>query len=868
MSETQKFAKLDKLADGLRGLTEPELEKGNNPQHKEWKSALNALPKKDQQEYKQQKFDEAKRDKHLLESAKKTEEELQTLCKHNHPYAEEWLKNKLEEDRIFTEQGARDAYPEIGPQDLSNTETVFFAFAESGKKHNSGGFEWAHQQVKMNKEKGGTAFANLLIPETVPIDYSEYSHIPAFKRNLHAKPYKDGVLLVVNDHFKNNKLIVALTLGRAEGALTGKADFSIGKIIAEIYESRCYNHSQIDWHDKKFDEQVVFYVVVPRIIKNKAARIVFKNNKKLNGLIKIFRKHPPMSKIKVDKFKYFFDQGAQSQHVVDSLQYCQDKPELKIEHNFNNSTLLAAGYQRALKQCWNIEVMYEETHKKEILFFERLENKPNLEDLQKEYMKDIFPYEQHLDISLLTKDPHSEHAPRLLKKNFLKASLLYHHTHNGTTFCNGKPIDTSNKSKVDCLLFWKKIDVFELLFSPLNNNFPLCMEDSKIINEVDIFDPILNKHIDVTQDIFDKESYVYEYKDIKEFNFKEKHILQEALDCQTGYLMPFDGDHELLHDPKFIHVRFREYKDFIIIVLCEKNGRYLVDVFSKAEVDFKYMIWHNLKYDANYSEQCLQEIYSKFAQCIRDAKILENRTSSMQYRGRRKPYGSKTDEVYPTYFPRKRYTRDYSKEQQKREKDFFNESKKFSGSRCAHVRKLPSDCKPSMKQLLLAKRLDRWVPPNHTFVSETKWGQNMTQREKRFRNTCLNGVLYYNNKQLSEAVKIDGLCPAQFEEYCENYVQKLGYTVKTRQNYDGGIDIRAIKILDDHRTEYLLVQCKHWKKPIPPGEMRDFKAGCDEEKTEYEKVLMFMSSSKFSPGAREYAEKFNIKLIDGDDLLK
>jgi len=82
------------------------------------------------------------------------------------------------------------------------------------------------------------------------------------------------------------------------------------------------------------------------------------------------------------------------------------------------------------------------------------------------------------------------------------------------------------------------------------------MEDSKIINEVDIFDPILNKHIDVTQDIFDKESYVYEYKDIKEFNFKEKHILQEALDCQTGYLMPFDGDHELLHDPKFIHVRF------------------------------------------------------------------------------------------------------------------------------------------------------------------------------------------------------------------------------------------------------------------------------------------------------------------------
>ena len=50
--------------------------------------------------------------------------------------------------------------------------------------------------------------------------------------------------------------------------------------------------------------------------------------------------------------------------------------------------------------------------------------------------------------------------------------------------------------------------------------------------------------------------------------------------------------------------------------------------------------------------------------------------------------------------------------------------------------------------------------------------------------------------------------------------------------------------------------------------MRDFKAGCDEEKTEHEKVLIFMTSSTYSPGAREYAEKFNIKLIDGGDLLK
>ena len=108
----------------------------------------------------------------------------------------------------------------------------------------------------------------------------------------------------------------------------------------------------------------------------------------------------------------------------------------------------------------------------------------------------------------------------------------------------------------------------------------------------------------------------------------------------------------------------------------------------------------------------------------------------------------------------------------------------------------------------------------------------------------------------------------QFEEYCKERLKKLGYSIKTSQNYDGGIDIRAVKILDNHDTEYLLVQCKHWNKPIPPGEMRDFKTACDMEESEYKKTYMFMVSGKFSPGAREIAEKFNIELIDGDDLLR
>ena len=145
----------------------------------------------------------------------------------------------------------------------------------------------------------------------------------------------------------------------------------------------------------------------------------------------------------------------------------------------------------------------------------------------------------------------------------------------------------------------------------------------------------------------------------------------------------------------------------------------------------------------------------------------------------------------------------------------------------------------------------------------------MTKRETKYRHRCLNDVFYYGNNEVSEAQKINQLPDRMaFEEYCQDYVKKLGYSTKSSQNYDGGIDIRAIKILDNNETEYALIQCKYWNKPIPPGEMRAFKASCDEEQSEYKKVKIFMTSNKFSTGARKYAEKYNIKLIDGSDFIE
>ena len=229
------------------------------------------------------------------------------------------------------------------------------------------------------------------------------------------------------------------------------------------------------------------------------------------------------------------------------------------------------------------------------------------------------------------------------------------------------------------------------------------------------------------------------------------------------------------------------------------------------------MLWNKMKTNKHYSEECMQEMYTKIATVIRDSYILIERDRTMGYGGRRRPYGMNTSSEYNIYyFPRKRYR---YKNNTKAEKAFFRETRTFSGTRRAHIRELPGNCTPSKKQMLLAKSLDIWVPDGCTFVKEAEWGVKMTKREVRYRHTCLNDVFFYDNREVSKAHEINQLSSAGFEEYCEERVKKLEYSIKSNFE-DRGIDIRATKILDNDETEYLLVQCKHPRisnKPISPG---------------------------------------------------
>ena len=71
---------------------------------------------------------------------------------------------------------------------------------------------------------------------------------------------------------------------------------------------------------------------------------------------------------------------------------------------------------------------------------------------------------------------------------------------------------------------------------------------------------------------------------------------------------------------------------------------------------------------------------------------------------------------------------------------------------------------------MLAKRLDIWIPDGHTFVRESE-GKEYDKARIRYRNTALNGVFYYDSKELSEG-KIDQLGPLVLKNILENILKR------------------------------------------------------------------------------------------------
>ena len=816
----------------------------------------------------------------VYSEAKKEEKAL--MRQENERFQEECLSRPELEEISFT--------PDVLQQEGVNIRGNFVGYIKAGQVTHE---EWAKENVRTDKENyrpyksffkvDSVPYVHLMLPKCEDIDYFEHSEIPKYTGNLFAKPYKDGILLVANgikkEMWGNLTLKISGTEGTDKNLIKGKMVMTMIS-NAQFHENNIQeisfkNHGQIDWTDKCFDDKVTLYIVVPKMHKTKATKLVIKNNIKLNNIIKRFRddiaQRGPIRPLPSGKLKYFMESINASSHI-NHMMYSMNKGEIPKDlcDYMKKEELIKVGHEAALMEIVNFmhatpNKPFQRSHWKLLNKYITL----SVEDLKKLYFKYVYPHFE-VELSRLNNIPKNIVTPEYkiyCRGLMIKFGLLYSHTNKGETLPNGKLIETKDKSLVDNLLYWQRVNLFELFTGITNTkNYPLLMRNSQIVNDLDFWDEKVENYFSYSMIRRPEMKWGNSFGK-KSFDFKDKHILEEIKNNQTGYLMPHDGVFELLHDLVFSAIKFREYEDFITMVIFDDKERYLIEVFDKKTWDFQYKLFDELKFNGNFSDECMQEIYTKLATCIRDAKVLIERDSSMQYQGRRKPFGSKTNSVYHVYFPRVRYRRNTDRVQIKKEKDFFKESRQFSGTRRAHTRRLITDQKPSKKQLLLAKRLDIYVPAGFTFVRESEWGHNMTKREKIYRNTALNGLFYYDNKEMSEAEKINELSPAGFEEYCKEYMKKQGYSIKDSNNYDGGIDIRAVKILDNEETLYAIVQCKHWQKPIPPSEMRDFITACNEEKSEFKKVKIFMSSSKFSPKARSLAQDHDIQIIDGDMLI-
>ena len=871
--ELDRIEEVDKLAEGLRGLG-PE----KTPQHRKWKRALNKLPKKEKREY---------MDRAYLSSTLTWEHD----------------DEKIDEDKCH----------KLNRFNVRPDAKIIFFRHPNAKGNSIEAFDRANYAVA----KSDGTVQNLYHPETVQIDYSEYSNREMFNKSLSAKKYKDGLLIVMRGHkfvkkAANNLVMITLRDSYEKEQLTS------AKKILKINQEALRVSRDINWKEGCFKNKLVLYIIDPHVHKTKAVKIIIKNNKCISENIKRlcnlsvsekFSVAPSYKFAGVKKgalkgrpgilFDNFYEVVEEAQWFLEYLLEHKNDPKLfrtllKL-HNISKRDLLRIGWKASLLETLNnvnlirnLEIAACKKGKAPSLhesnFFSGM---VYMSSLSKEETAKIFfetfnkfkTFNKFLVSESLFFDSEKNSKDFICKgmaiisnyKNYmaLKGQYFLFRTEEGTHF--GKyEIDVSDMTEVDCLLYWREIEMMDVVSANMHKNkrCPMMFRDNKVINDLDLLDPLVAGHFRFFggKQPLPKVSVETIFE---EFEFSGKHILKEAMEQSTGYCFHENEYFQIRGDPIFKGMRFREDEDEINITLLDKDERYITECFDKKTCDFKYLAWSKFKISSDFSKECIDDIYIKIALWIRNFKIVVKRSRVLGFSGYRRPKDLNTDSKYYVYryLPRSSYVRDRSTIQIKREKSYMNQN--FTGPRRAHLRKLPDGYKVSKVQELLAKKLAVYLPPNYTYVKESKYGENgMSNREIIYRSKPLDGLFYYTQTEKSEFDKINEMSPAGFEEYCHELVEKNGWKVYKNTPIDGGIDIRALREEKGGKIKTLLVQCKLWRTPIPPGAVRDFKAGCDEEEVEGEKQLMFISFSKFSPGATAYANQHGIMLIDGDNLIE
>lgn len=106
--------------------------------------------------------------------------------------------------------------------------------------------------------------------------------------------------------------------------------------------------------------------------------------------------------------------------------------------------------------------------------------------------------------------------------------------------------------------------------------------------------------------------------------------------------------------------------------------------------------------------------------------------------------------------------------------------------------------------------------------------------------------------------KIQGMDGHEFEIQIGRLYKAMGYTVRVTAG-NGGIDVWAFK-----ENRKVAIQCKHWRHPVGPSEIREFN-GSQGRKVADEAI--FVTSGSFTEQAKIEASLAGIKLVDGSKLI-
>ena len=469
-------------------------------------------------------------------------------------------------------------------------------------------------------------------------------------------------------------------------------------------------------------------------------------------------------------------------------------------------------------------------------------------------------------------------------KGFGNSLFLGFKVNNGDQLPCGTPIVSENMTASDCFLYWTNFPDILLLNSKYleGHQCPLIFQDDKCLNSLEEDERFTG--------IEPNQSGVISTPPIsKEEEDKVNIILSEALDNAYGSFtyhnwIEMSGRHKYEMKPTqsdiLKGVKIIETESLMFIFIFDEKERFILEILDKNFKKFVGYLWRGETFLVkNFSEEQYRsflinkarELYTFLSNVIRDFKVTINRDVVLGPVRHRVPHGMKTNNKRIIYLPRIKYN--YIEKRKPIDDELKLIRRQPSGGfRSHHIRKLPESYKPSPLQIVLARKQNIEVPLGHTYVRGASWGKKpMTNDEIIYRSRSMTNTIYFSESIVAKAEEIVGMSWAGFEEHCRSKLSSLDWDTTKVRVKDGGIDIEAYRTIVKGETEKvirLFVQCKHQKKNIGPDVIREILGAKEVEDKEHDTQLMVMISGKFSNGAITLANKHNVKLIDGAELLK